>query len=165
MNKILFSISSIVILSILNSCSSDAEEAEQQSINAQNQLKTIRIEAISDLPIGPPSTVSTQIRTDYFYVTSLGGTIGLTNTVPNQIGQNTITQTFTTAPSSNLQLVMQRVNTFADVMSGQGQTDYCGDVTINVYSNDVLFFTLTKEMGGTTCPDSYYYTTNIIVPM
>jgi len=95
----------------------------------------------------------------------LGGTSTLMNSVPNQIGQNTLMQTFTATPSSNLQLSMQRVNTLTDINSGQGETVYCGDVTMNVYSNNVLFYTVTKEMGGTTCPDGYAYNYNVIVPM
>jgi hypothetical protein len=165
MNKLLFTISSILALATFNSCSPDEDEAEQQSINAQNQLKTIRIEAISELAIGPPASVSGQYRADYFVIYSLGGTSTLMNSVPNQIGQNTLMQTFTATPSSNLQLSMQRVNTLTDINSGQGETVYCGDVTMNVYSNNVLFYTVTKEMGGTTCPDGYAYNYNVIVPM
>jgi hypothetical protein len=86
MNKILFTISLIVILSILNSCSPDAEVTEQQSINTQNQLKTIRIEAISEYAINYGYGAE-----DYFSVTSNSAGISLsselTNVVPNHFGE------------------------------------------------------------------------------
>lgn len=165
MNKLLFTITSFLVLSTFISCSPDEDEAEQQSINAQNQLKTITVEAVSELSISPPTTMSSQVRYDGFFI-YLPVALSLSNTVPNNIGQNTLITTFTAAPSSNLNFMVQRTNYLQDFASTPSIiTEYCGDVTINLYSNNVLFHTVTKEMGGGTCPDGVTFTYNVIVPM
>jgi hypothetical protein len=167
MKNLLFLLISVVLLTSI-SCSSDADEAEQQSINAQNQMKTIRLEVISEVPIGSQSnTIADQI-----YVQSSGGISQLNSTVPNQVGQNTITQTFTAAPSSNLFYYLTRLNYSVDSNTGIYNCT-CGDITVNIYADNVLFHTVTKEMGGidiTTnsigcpCPDGQGYNTTVIVP-
>jgi hypothetical protein len=166
MKKLLYLLTSGLIVTLI-SCSPDADEAEQQSINAQNQLKTIKIELISEVPIGSSSPNSYDAM--ILYATG-GGQIG--STVPNQVGQNTITSTFTAAPSSNIPYSFARYNYSIDYSSGNPVYNcICGEVTINVYSNDVLFHSLTKELGGgdfpagnCLCPDGIGYSNSIIVP-
>lgn len=173
MQNLNFLLAVSLVLLILSSCSPDAEEAEQQSENGQNQLKTITIEVISELPIStaPPG----QTGENYLTLSSgEGGSSALTSTVPNQIGENTVTQSFTAAPSSNIAISLARVNWSANTSTGQWFC-YCGDVTINFYSNNELFHSVIKEMGGELinsemgstcpCPDGYYFSTNVIVPM
>lgn len=168
MNKLLISLSTVIIITTFNSCSSDADEAEQQSINAQNQMKTIRLEVISEVPIGSQSNTIV----DQLYVQSIGGISQLNSTVPNQVGQNTITQTFTAAPSSNLFYALSRINYSVDSNTGIYNCT-CGDVTVNIYADNVLFHTVTKEIGGIDitsnsigcpCPDGVGYNTTVIVP-
>jgi hypothetical protein len=162
MRKLLCYPSIILILSIFNSCSSDADEVEQQSINAQNQLKTIRIEAISEFPIDYGSE-------DYFSVTSNSVGVSLlselTRDVPNHFGENIITQTFTLLPSSNLAIQVKRIDWG---WTETGVWRDCGSMTINIYSENELFHTVTKQMGGeeetSTCGDGTFYSFNVIVP-
>jgi hypothetical protein len=166
MKKLLYLLTSGLIVTLI-SCSPDADEAEQQSINAQNQLKTIRIELICEVPIS-----SSDAGVDVLGIFSTGGSNSLSSTIPNQVGQNTITQTFTALPSSNLYISFSRVNYYTDSSSGLINC-VCGDVTLNVYANDALFHTVTKEIGGTDittgsvgcpCPDGAGYNNTIIVP-
>jgi hypothetical protein len=170
MNRFVFYLTTILMLSTVISCSTDADEAEQQSINAQNQLKTIKIEVISDLPISEIQTG--QSGENRFQLVSGGGSTLLMHNVPNQIGENTLVQTFTAAPSSNLGITIYRYNWSANTTTGEWFC-FCGDVTINVYSNNVLFHTVTKEMGGASissgnncpCSDGHYLNSNVIIPM
>ena len=167
MKKFLFLISSVILVSFI-SCSPDADEAEQQSINAQNQLKTIRIELISEIPIDSYSPN----RSDVMSLNTTSGGGQLSSNVPNQVGQNSITATFTATPSSNIFYSVTRVNGSTDISSGTPVYDcICGEITINVYSNDVLFHSVTKELGGgefppgnCQCPDGFGYYNSIIVP-
>ena len=161
MNKLISYLSLALIMLTFISCSPDEEEAEQQSTNAQNQLKTIRIEAIAELPISPTTNPSGESVNDLFRIIG-AGSADLFNSVPSSIGQNTIALTYTAAPSSNLYLTVQRLT---QTISSLGVTYSCGDVTINVYSNNELFYTTTKEMGGTTCFDGQSFAFNVIVPM
>lgn len=170
MNKLLFPLSVVLIITTFNSCSPDEDEAEQQSINAQNQMKTIRMELISEVPIGDNSNPS--YTSDIMYLTSSGGVSTLNSTVPNQFGQNTITQTFTAAPSSNLFYYITRLNYFVDSNDGSYNCT-CGEITLNIYANDILFHTVTKELGGVDktvnsvgcpCPDGSMYNSTVIVP-
>jgi hypothetical protein len=167
MNKLLFTLSAILLLTTFYSCSPDADEAEQQSINAQNQLKTIRIDLICDVPIG-----SSGADVDALGILSTGGSSSLNSTIPNHVGQNTITQTFTAAPSSNLYIDFSRANYYTDSNTGLVNC-VCGNVTLNVYADDALFHTVTKEVGGINltsgsvgcpCPDGTGYNITIIVP-
>jgi hypothetical protein len=155
MRKLLCYPSIILILSTFNSCSPDDEP------------KTITVELISELPIGPMASQPTQARTDYITLISGGGSTQLTNQVPNNIGENMIVQTFTALPLSNSSCLVQRGNGFLDILTAENIA-YCGNITINVYSDEELFHTVTKEMGGiggpSSCPDGSYYSFNFIVP-
>ena len=170
----------VFILSTFGSCSPDDDEC----INEQNALRTITVEAISELPISPMASDSGQQRFDSMKLVSgpttntiitgngsetVLGPISnvISNLVPNQIGENSITQIFTAAPQSNLVIGLTRYNWLQTYNPNTSiYAYYCGDVTINVYSDNVLFHTVTKEMGGLSfeCPDGTYYNFNVIVP-
>jgi hypothetical protein len=131
-------------------------------------MKTIKLEVISELPIGSPSDTSG----DQMNVSSAGGNSQLSPTIPYQVGQNTIIQTFTALPSANLYYYVSRLSYIQNPITAE-TTCNCGDVTINIYANNVLFHTVTKEMGGISissseatcpCPDGSHYNYTVIVP-
>jgi hypothetical protein len=148
----------------LFSCSPDPEVADQQANNAQDQLVTVRIEALLEDPIHSP--ISGAVEGIQMF--TLGGASGSTlrNDFPSNVGQNSLSQTINLAPSSNLVYGIY----YSDwCILGSGSLDFlCNQVTLNIYANDVLFHTWTKEMGGEegigTCADGYVFQGNVIIP-
>jgi hypothetical protein len=160
---------SLFLFGLLSSCSPDPEVAEQQSNNAQEQLVTVRIEALLEDPIHSPISGAVEgIQMFTLGGASVGGASGSTlrNDFPSNVGQNSLSQTINLAPSSNLVYGIY----YADwCILGSGSLDFlCNQVTLNIYANDVLFHTWTKEMGGEegigTCADGFVFQGNVIIP-
>jgi hypothetical protein len=150
---------------MLSSCSPDPEEAEQQSNNAQNQLKSITITVTSDLPISAAPAGGNNFN--YLTLFTPAGLSSLSSQTPNHIGQNEVSQTFMGAPSMNWQLQISYLNWESNSGASQ-QLNICSNITIKAYADGVLFYNITKQMGGGTtqppCPDGSSFQTNIIVP-
>ena len=152
-----------LIVVILSGCSPDPEVAEQQSNNAQNQLVNVRIEVLLEDPIHPPASGAY----DGIQMLTLGAVTMTTlrNDFPSNIGQNSLSQTINLAPSGNLGYSIRYYDYY---FLSAGEVVYsCNQVTLNIYDDDVLFHTWTKEMGGAeggTCADGYVFQGNVIIP-
>lgn len=156
----------LFILVLLSGCSPDPDVAEQQSNNAQNQLVNVRIEAILENPIESP--MSNTLEGEGIQMLTLGAVTMTTlrNDFPSNVGQNTLSQTINLAPSGNLGYSVQYWDYYYQINSGYGFS--CNQITLNIYANDVLFHTWTKEMGGNqgigNCADGYIFQGNVIIP-
>jgi hypothetical protein len=164
MKNLLFLLISVVIVTGI-SCSPDADEAEQQSINAQNQLVTVKIEVVLDSPIHTPPDGSSTGQ-NYLGLGALTTTT-LDANISGNVGQNTISQTFNMAPSSNLIYGVTYLDWY--VIEGQLKgIGLCNQLTLNIYANNELFHTWTKEMGGSmgssSCSDGHTFNETIIIP-
>jgi hypothetical protein len=167
MNKHFLFLSLVISFSTFVSCSPDPEEAEQQATNTQNQLKTIRIEVISELPISNTSAPNTTVVLNSMSLFSAFGQQTISMNTPNHIGLNSITQTFSGASSLNINYTVQRAFYLIDNTLGTALCQ-CGDVTVKFYADNVLFHTTTKELGGPgsscSCPDGSTIQETVIVP-
>ena len=148
----------------LFSCSPDPEVADQQANNAQDQLVSVRIEVLLNAPIHPPISGADE----GIQMLTLGAATGSTlrNDFPSNVGQSSLSQIVNMAPSSSLAYGVSYYDYY--ILSSGALGFDCNQVTLNIFANDVLFHTWTKEMGGEegigTCADGYAFQGNVIIP-
>jgi hypothetical protein len=135
----------------ISSCSPENEETNEQTYPNQSSTKTIKIEAICEMP----DTTLLAINSNSFWLQVYDGQLAgdfiegsnISPSVANSISQNTLAHTFERTSGEDLHFEVRRY--YFSVDSNTGVYDYhCSNVTINVYVNGSLFRTYTKEMGG-----------------
>ena len=165
MNKNICFLLSALAFGLFASCSPDPDVADQQSNNAQDQLKVVRLEVNLSNPIhGLPNGASS-----FQNFLSLNGG-GLDGSIPGDIGETTYSSSYSMAPGSNFSHMLWYWDYY--YTPNQTPTYLCNTVTLKIYANDVLFHSETKELGGMgsdagalgSCENGYSMSGNVIVP-